>query len=47
MPYAGAVPDAAKPFPQGSTAEMIMLGERHGVKNPAIDPDIKSVQEIP
>jgi hydroxylamine reductase len=45
-PYTGSVPEAALPFAAGSTAELIALGEKHGVKDETIDPDVKSVQEI-
>jgi hydroxylamine reductase len=45
-PFAGEVPEAARPFSAGSTAELIALGARHGVKDDSIDPDVKSVQEI-
>jgi hydroxylamine reductase len=45
-PYAGEVPAAAKPFVPGTTAELVALGEKHGVKDDSIDPDVKSVQEI-
>jgi hydroxylamine reductase len=45
-PFAGDVPGAAKPFKAGSTAELVALGEQHGVQDPTIDPDVKSVQEI-
>ncbi len=42
----GNVPEAAKPFTAGTTAELVALGEKHGVKDDSIDPDVKSVQEI-
>ncbi|ALC16511.1 hydroxylamine reductase [Desulfuromonas soudanensis] len=45
-PYTGSIPEAALPFTAGSTAELIALGEKHGVKDETIDPDVKSVQEI-
>ena len=45
-PFTGNVPEAAHPFKAGSTAELIALGARHGVKDESIDPDVKSVQEI-
>jgi hydroxylamine reductase len=45
-PFSGAVPEAAKPFKAGSTAELVALGQQHGVKDDSIDPDVKSVQEI-
>jgi hydroxylamine reductase len=45
-PFAGAVPEAARPFTAGTTAELVALGKRHGVKDDSIDPDVKSVQEI-
>ncbi len=44
--YQGAVPEAARPFVAGTTAELVALGEKHGVKDETIDPDVKSVQEI-
>ncbi|WP_281379500.1 hydroxylamine reductase [Geomonas limicola] len=44
--FAGEVPEAAKPFAAASTAELVALGAQHGVKDPSIDPDVKSVQEI-
>ncbi|WP_281380057.1 hydroxylamine reductase [Geomonas silvestris] len=44
--FAGEVPEAAKPFAAASTAELAALGAQHGVKDPSIDPDVKSVQEI-
>ncbi|HJV65368.1 MAG TPA: hydroxylamine reductase [Geomonas sp.] len=44
--YTGPVPEAAKPFQAGSTEELVALGAQHGVKDSAIDPDVKSVQEI-
>ena len=45
-PFAGNVPEAAHPFKAGTTAELVALGARHGVKDDSIDPDVKSVQEI-
>jgi len=42
----GAVPEAALPFTATSTADLVALGAQHGVKDPSIDPDVKSVQEI-
>jgi hydroxylamine reductase len=45
-PFNGAVPEAAKAFNAGSTAELVALGQQHGVKDDSIDPDVKSVQEI-
>ena len=45
-PYTGQVPEAAKAFTPGSTAELIALGAQHGVKDDSIDADVKSVQEI-
>jgi len=45
-PFTGDVPEAAGPFAAGSTADLIALGARHGVKDDSIDPDVKSVQEI-
>ena len=45
-PFAGNVPEAAHPFKAGTTAELVALGTRHGVKDDSIDPDVKSVQEI-
>jgi len=45
-PFTGDVPEAARPFAAGSTADLIALGARHGVKDDSIDPDVKSVQEI-
>ncbi|ABQ24875.1 hybrid cluster protein [Geotalea uraniireducens Rf4] len=45
-PNAGSVPEAARPFAPGTTAELATLGARHGVKDDSIDPDVKSVQEI-
>jgi hydroxylamine reductase len=44
--FTGNVPEAARPFVPGTTAELVALGTRHGVKDPGIDPDVKSVQEI-
>jgi hydroxylamine reductase len=44
--FTGAVPEAARPFAPGSTAELVTLGAKHGVKDDSIDPDVKSVQEI-
>jgi len=45
-PFTGSVPEAAQPFSAGTTAELVALGARHGVKDDSIDPDVKSVQEI-
>ncbi|HBA90153.1 MAG TPA: hydroxylamine reductase [Geobacter sp.] len=45
-PFTGDVPEAAKAFTAGSTAELVALGAKHGVKDDSIDPDVKSVQEI-
>ena len=45
-PNTGSVPDAARPFAPGTTAELATLGAKHGVKDDSIDPDVKSVQEI-
>nr|WP_305041435.1 hydroxylamine reductase [Geoalkalibacter sp.] len=46
-PYAGAVPEAASDWqPAATTAELVRQGERHGVQDPSIDADVKSVQEI-
>ena len=45
-PSTGSVPEAARPFAPGTTAELATLGARHGVKDDSIDPDVKSVQEI-
>jgi hydroxylamine reductase len=44
--FAGEVPEAAKPFTAASTADLVALGAKHGVKDDSIDPDVKSVQEI-
>ena len=44
--FAGEVPEAARAFSAGTTAELIALGAKHGVKDDTIDPDVKSVQEI-
>ncbi|HEY6837260.1 MAG TPA: hydroxylamine reductase [Geobacteraceae bacterium] len=44
--YQGSVPEAARPFTPGTTADLVALGARHGVKDDTIDPDVKSVQEI-
>ncbi|MFO7983037.1 MAG: hydroxylamine reductase [Desulfuromonadales bacterium] len=46
-PFAGDVPEAAQDWPiPGSIAQMIHLGRQHGVKDPSIDPDVKSAQDI-
>jgi hydroxylamine reductase len=45
-PFTGSVPEAAQPFTANTTAELVALGARHGVKDDTIDPDVKSVQEI-
>jgi hydroxylamine reductase len=45
-PFAGPVPEAAQGFAAGTTAELIALGAKHGVKDDSIDADVKSVQEI-
>ncbi len=44
--YTGIVPEAAKAFHAGTTAELVELGAKHGVKSDDIDADVKSVQEI-
>ena len=44
--YAGEVPEAAKAHAATTTAELVALGAQHGVKDPSIDADVKSVQEI-
>ncbi|PLY09997.1 MAG: hydroxylamine reductase [Desulfuromonas sp.] len=45
-PVADEIPAAAQWQPAGDTAALIAQGEAHGVKSEAIDPDVKSVQEI-
>ncbi len=45
-PVAGGVPAAANWQPAASTAALIAAGAAHGVKSDAIDPDVKSVQEM-
>jgi hydroxylamine reductase len=45
-PVAGPIPAAANWQPAASTAELVAAGAAHGVKSEAIDPDVKSVQEI-
>ena len=45
-PAAGTVPDAAKWQPAADTAGLLKQGHAHGVKSEAIDPDVKSVQDI-
>ena len=45
-PVAGSIPAAASWQPAATTAALIAAGAAHGVKSDAIDPDVKSVQEI-
>jgi hydroxylamine reductase len=45
-PVASTVPAAAQWQPASDTAGLVKQGELHGVKSEAVDPDIKSVQEI-
>ena len=44
--FTGSVPEAARQFAAGLTAELVELGGLHGVKDETIDPDVNSVQEI-
>ena len=45
--YNGAVPEPATDWkPAATTAELVRQGEQHGVQDPTIDADVKSVQEI-
>jgi hydroxylamine reductase len=43
---AGIIPDVANWQPAADLAGLVRQGEEHGVKDPAIDADVKSVQEI-
>ncbi len=45
-PVAGPIPAAASWQPAATTAALIAEGAAHGIKSDAIDPDVKSVQEI-
>ncbi|NIQ98149.1 MAG: hydroxylamine reductase [Desulfuromonadales bacterium] len=46
-PYSGDVPEAAQDWQlPGSIDQMVQLGRQHGVKDPSIDPDVKSAQDI-
>ncbi len=45
-PVAGDIPAPAQWQPAGDTAALVAQGEAHGIQSDAIDPDIKSVQEI-
>jgi hydroxylamine reductase len=42
----GTIPDVANWKPAADLAGLVRQGEEHGVKDPAIDADVKSVQEI-
>jgi hydroxylamine reductase len=42
----GAIPAAAQWQPAADLAGLVQQGEAHGLKSDAIDPDVKSVQEI-
>ncbi len=46
-PFTGEVPEAAGAWklPAG-LGDMVKLGRQHGVKDPSIDPDVKSAQDI-
>ena len=46
-PFAGEVPAAAKPWsPPATAAQAEAEGRKHPVKDPSIDPDVHSVQQI-
>ena len=46
-PLQGDVPEAARPWKaDGSTADFVAEGRKHPVKDPSVDPDVKSVMEI-
>ncbi len=45
-PIAGDIPEAATWQPAGDQAALVAQGEAHGVKDPSIDPDVHSVQQI-
>ncbi|MBE0595953.1 MAG: hydroxylamine reductase [Desulfuromonadales bacterium] len=45
-PVAGPVPAAAEWQPAANLAGLVRQGEEHGVQDPTIDADVKSVQEI-
>ncbi len=46
-PFAGSVPEAAGNWqPAADLTGLVAQGEAHGVKDPSIDPDIKSVSDL-
>jgi hydroxylamine reductase len=46
-PHAGEVPAAARPWsPPATVAQAVAEGRKHPVKDPSIDPDVHSVQQI-
>jgi hydroxylamine reductase len=46
-PFAGQVPEAARPWsPPATPAQAEAEGRKHPVKDPSIDPDVHSVQQI-
>jgi hydroxylamine reductase len=45
-PVNGTIPAAAQWQPAADLAGLVQQGEAHGLKSDAIDPDVKSVQEI-
>ena len=45
-PVSGTIPAAAQWQPAADLAGLVQQGEAHGLKSDAIDPDVKSVQEI-
>jgi len=46
-PFPGEVPEAARPWaPPATAAQAEAEGRKHPVKDPAIDPDVHSVQQI-
>jgi hydroxylamine reductase len=45
-PFTGSVPAAAAFKPAADQAGLVQQGVDHGVKDPCVDPDVKSVQEM-
>jgi hydroxylamine reductase len=46
-PYAGVVPEAARPWNgDASTSDLVAEGRKHPVPDPAVDPDAKSAMEL-
>jgi hydroxylamine reductase len=45
-PVGGTIPAAAQWQPAADLAGLVQQGEAHGLKSDALDPDVKSVQEI-